>query len=115
MTKSQAIYWLRNYYNTNFQYNARPGRALNNEILPFEENIYLKFLIDKLIHHIYATWEDPLTVVANMHYYMDKIVEESEEDHLVTHRFASYMSALAHDIYWFLKRKEKELDDMGRC
>lgn len=116
MTKSEAVRWLREYRDANTLLNVQPRMypRLNNGISEFEMNVYLDGLVNKLMHDIYVTDVDPLTIVADAHYKFDEVLAESDEDHLVTIRFSSYMESLAHDIYWYLKEKEKKYENLGR-
>ena len=55
--------------------------------------------------------DDPITEVANYYYELDEVLAMSDDDHYVTHRFASYMENATHDIMNYLHKKEKELNE----
>lgn len=96
-------------YNLDFSYSMICGRITSGL-----ENIYINGLVDELIERIRNSALDPITVVANYYYEMDKQLVESSDESFRLHFFASYMENKAHDILWYLRSAEKEIINYER-
>ena len=75
------------------------------------ENVILNLMCDKLYNRINTSAYDPITEVAGYYYEMEEILATSDDDHIITHRYASYLENAAHDLLGFFIKKEKEIID----
>ena len=110
LTRDEAVCWLmawRDHYIP--QYNLDFGPRMKRTITSGLENVYLNGLIDELIERVRNGTEDPITEVAMYYYEMDEVLALSDDDHLITHRFASYMENAAHAVLSYLQKKEREM------
>ena len=115
MTKQEAVVWLMAWADDYIpEYNLDFGPAMKHRITSGMTNVWLHGLINELIHRILAGMEDPITEVAMYYYEMDEILALSDDDHLITHRFAGFMEEWAHCVLSYLKKKEKEMYDHER-
>lgn len=71
------------------------------------EYVWLNGLVDDLIKRVRDGEWDPVTEVAMYYEEMDAVLATSPDNHFITHRFAGFMAENAHDILWFLMKKEK--------
>ena len=109
MERVEAIVWLREYLADNIKLNVDVAFPMMDTVTnEFLENVWTELLVNKIIDRIEYMNIDPLTIVADLHYKFDEVLAESPDDHLLTHRFASFMEREAHDIYWYLKDKEEK-------
>lgn len=115
LTREEAVVWLTAWLDmTAPKYNLDFSFAIKRRITSGLENVYLTGMVDELIERIRNSNDDPITVVANFYYEMDDILAMSDDDHFITHRFASFMENAAHDALFFLQKKEKEMYENER-
>lgn len=109
MTKHEGVSWLLKYLRDNSLRN--PSYALPTypgQITDIVENAYLNSLVSDLIEKINKSNLDPIDVVATEFYYYENMLEFSQENHEVAHRYASWMNDQVHSIYWYFKMVEQE-------
>lgn len=70
------------------------------------EYVWLNGLADELESRINKSSWDPVTVVADYIEEMDCVMALSDRSHMITHRFCVFMIDNAHDLLWYLMRKE---------
>ena len=115
LTKEEAVALLIVWRDQNIpKYNLDFSPAIKRHITSGLENVYLNGLWGILMDQIRDSPYDPITVVANYYYEMDDILAMSDDDHFVTHRFASVMENAAHDIMSFLMEQERSLNQYER-
>lgn len=74
------------------------------------EYVYLNGLVDELEDRIRDDSEfDPVTEIGMYIEEMEEVLALSDNHHFITHRYCSFMQSAAHDILWFLIRKEKNM------
>lgn len=121
MTREEGVMWLkawREIYIPKAMEKYRSLEPKKNGQLDFSpkclhkitsgvEYVWLNGLVDDLIRRVEEGEWDPVTEVAMYYTDMDAVLAISPDNHFITHRFAGFMAENAHDILWFLMRKEK--------
>lgn len=110
LTREEAVVWLLAWRDEfvpkyNLDFSPRMNRAITSGL----EAVYMNGLIDELIERVRNGTEDPITEVAMYYYEMDEILATSDDDHYITHRFASFMEDKAHSVLTYLQKKEREM------
>lgn len=126
MTRSEGVMWLKVWREIYIPQAMKKYRLLEpkmngrldfgprciDHITSGVEYTWLNGLVDELIERIDDGEWDPVTEVAMYFEEMDAILATSGPKQFVVHRFAGFMAENAHDILWFLMKKEKGI--MGR-
>lgn len=115
MTREEAVVWLMAWAEHYIpKYNLDFSPAMKQRITSGVSYVWLHGLINELIDRVRNGTEDPITEVAMFYYEMDEVLALSDDNHLVTHRFAGFMEEWAHCILSYMKKKEKEMWDYER-
>lgn len=112
LTVREAVLLLNEWRRLNIpRYNLDFSIGFSRALTSGHEYVFLNYLVDYLIKRIEKGHDDPITEVANYYYELDEVLAMSDDDHYITHRFASYMENATHDIMNYLHKKEKELNE----
>lgn len=115
LTKDEAIVWILAWAETSIpKYNRDYQSSMRNHITSGVAASWMQGLVDELIDRIRNGTEDPITEVAMYYYEMGDIIERSDDDHVITHRFAGFMEEWSHCILSYLKKKEQEMYEYER-
>ena len=105
MTNSEAIEWLRHYRRDIPRFNYGFGALHRNDEFMYQS--FEQYIVSELIDIFKVSPNsDPIQTVYRLYCDLDYILEHSDEDHLITHKYASIMENIARDILRYLREKE---------
>lgn len=115
LTKKEAVALLFAWREANSpKYNLDYRFGYSRYITSGVEHSFIEELLSTLIERIRNSNQDPITEVASYYYEMDEVLATSDDDHFITHNFASFMENKAHDIMNYLRKCEKEINEYER-
>ena len=105
MTRDEAIWWLRKYRRGIPKYNYNYGVLRNNPDFLYQS--FEQHLVKEAIDRIESQPDkSPTEVIWELYSMLDQVLAESDDDHLITHNYASMMELIARDMLRYLREKE---------
>lgn len=105
MTREEAIDWLRRYRRGIPRFNYGFGVLRKNP--DFLRQAFEQHVVSELIGRIQKQPDrDPIQVVYGLYSMLDDVLSSSNDDHFITHQYASMMENISRDILRYLREKE---------
>lgn len=103
MVTDMLAWWLMEYKRTHPGDFASPLKRDRDRATECE---WAKGLVMELIDRINGSIADPVVMIEDYYYRINRILAESPEENYVAHRFAGFMAAQTYEILRYLKAND---------